>query len=529
MDETFSTIRPRAGDLEPISFEFSSPFLYVTLVFLITLVVFYYSSISSKRLDAPLIGSHLSLEERKKRYIHDCISLLRDGWQLLKRGTPMYRLTTSSGTEIVILHPRYIPELRTIPDATLDIHHAVASFLAGKWASIADRLIPLAITCIKADLTPALSRLTPIMAEEVDLAFARLVPDCTTPTSIPIYRLTQDLVTQISARLFVGHPTCHDPTYLDLARDFSELAFVVAQDMLLYRPWQQIFMAPFIPSVRRLVLLRFRAISYLRDFARQRRQTYLSDPSNDPDDFTKWLLARAPEEWKEDYSLQAEIMLRLAGAATHTTSSTVAQQLLDLVVHPEYITILRDEIISALATNNNQWDANVIRKLRKMDSFMKESFRFSPTGPTIFKRYVAKDTVLSDGTLLPKGTFVEVDIYSRDFDTEIVEDANEFDGLRWFRLRERGDKGDEYTHKFETADQRYLQWGSGKHACPGRFLASMESKRILAKILLEYDIAPGANWDRLKRDENGRPRSKMFGRLVFANSEAKITFTRRSQ
>lgn len=58
----------------------------------------------------------------------------------------------------------------------------------------------------------------------------------------------------------------------------------------------------------------------------------------------------------------------------------MAQALFDLVSHPEYIAPLRDEVQAVKASDGEKWTKAGIAKLRKMDSFMKESQRFRPPG-----------------------------------------------------------------------------------------------------------------------------------------------------
>lgn len=58
----------------------------------------------------------------------------------------------------------------------------------------------------------------------------------------------------------------------------------------------------------------------------------------------------------------------------------MAQVVFDLVSHPEYFGPLRDEVKSVKASDGDTWTKAGIAKLRKMDSFMKESQRFRPPG-----------------------------------------------------------------------------------------------------------------------------------------------------
>jgi cytochrome P450 len=75
-------------------------------------------------------------------------------------------------------------------------------------------------------------------------------------------------------------------------------------------------------------------------------------------------------------------------AAIHTTTTTSCQAIFDLVVRPEYIQPLRDEIEQVIAEDGHEADSDgflklkkaSLTKLKKLDSFLKESQRFNPTG-----------------------------------------------------------------------------------------------------------------------------------------------------
>lgn len=64
------------------------------------------------------------------------------------------------------------------------------------------------------------------------------------------------------------------------------------------------------------------------------------------------------------------------------------QIIYDLLVHPEYLTPLREEIDQVLKEDGHEttrdgtqnFKKSSIPKLRKLDSFMKESQRLSPAG-----------------------------------------------------------------------------------------------------------------------------------------------------
>lgn len=79
-----------------------------------------------------------------------------------------------------------------------------------------------------------------------------------------------------------------------------------------------------------------------------------------------------------DNDFIASIQLKLSFAAIHTSAAAPTQMLYDLCARPEYIQPLRDEIDEVMARNDERMTKQSLRKLIKMDSFMKESQRFNP-------------------------------------------------------------------------------------------------------------------------------------------------------
>lgn len=402
--------------------------------------------------------------------------------------------------------------------------------------------MPWAVSVIKSELTPGLPRLMPVISEEIDIALERFMPPCDDWTPVCIFALAQEVVAQVSARVFVGIPLCRNARWQELCRDYTDLAFGASREIKRWKPWQRPFVALFIPKLRGLLRARRDAINFMKPIVKGRA----SGEGAGRDDFTEWIRTKTPPEIAHNYALMAEIQCQLAVAAIHTTSMGLSHSVYDLVQNPEYLPILRAEVedvvgsVRAAAGGGDGYTRDTMAKLRKVDSFIKEGQRFNPAGFTSFKRMVMRDIVLSDGKLLPEGTLIEIDGYHRYFDPAAgrqlgllgedrdpagadaaadAENLARFDGLRFYRLREQAG-ADKASHQFATSNNDYLAWGLGRHTCPGRFFASNEIKSILSKLLLKYDMAavdPAA----------GRPANDNFGSQIGPNKEAKVLFRRR--
>jgi cytochrome P450 len=106
----------------------------------------------------------------------------------------------------------------------------------------------------------------------------------------------------------------------------------------------------------------------------------------------------------------------------------------------------------------------------------------------IGKRILNCPIDLSDGTHLPTGTIVAVPNEAVNHDPENYPDPERFDGYRFVKLREMKAGVTSQYHQFVTSNKTSLNFGYGKHACPGRFFASAEIKMILAYLLISFDF-----------------------------------------
>ena len=75
--------------------------------------------------------------------------------------------------------------------------------------------------------------------------------------------------------------------------------------------------------------------------------------------------------------------------------------------------------------------------------------------------------------------------YHHGFDPEIHPHPDTFDPYRHLRKRQ-----DSNTHKFHFASvsEDMLNWGAGRHACPGRFFAQETLKLLIIYLLTHYEF-----------------------------------------
>ena len=229
-----------------------------------------------------------------------------------------------------------------------------------------------------------------------------------------------------------------------------------------------------------------------------------------------WMIecANGPEQ-DPQHLAHLEIVISLA--AIHTSQMNTVHVLYDLAARPEYIEELRSEIRTVAAAEGG-WNKTSYTKLRKLDSFMKESQRFNPPSVLSYHRVMTQSYTMADGTKLSKGAHISMPVQAIQHDPEVTDNPGEFDGLRYYRLRQR--QGEAHLHQFATTAKTQLNFGHGQAACPGRFFASLEIKCILVRFIMNYDF---------KLSGSERPPNLRAHEFIFPNPEGELLIKEREQ
>ncbi|TGO17826.1 hypothetical protein BTUL_0014g00200 [Botrytis tulipae] len=274
--------------------------------------------------------------------------------------------------------------------------------------------------------------------------------------------------------------------WMEIQRMFPENVFRVAIQMRVIPPYLKRISSYLMPAswaVSRNLHSAQRLITPIVE--ERRRMETVNDPDyKPPNDFLQWLM---DEAWNERDGQPAELVHRLlvlALASVHTTSMTATQVLYDIIAHPEYLEPLREEILQALKEDGG-WQKTTLTKMRKLDSFMKESQRLN--GPSLigFKRAAMEDITLSDGTVLPKGVHMVVPVVPISLES-VTPDPGVFQGFRFYYERQK--PGQSNLHQFAMTDKNNMHFGHGKYSCPGRFFAAHAIKILIAHLILNYDF-----------------------------------------
>ncbi|KAL4965799.1 cytochrome P450 [Aspergillus stella-maris] len=485
------------GEVIPVS----SQILGVGLILIVGYYI--YTTLASERAlsgfpAATLPGGDLS---PKESYFKDTSGTIAAG---LKAFSGPFQLITGTGPKIVLSH-RYADELRNRPE--LDFNEAFRTdFFAhysgfdGFRASLDNpTLIP---SMLRMKLTQSLGLVTNHLVDEATVALKELYGEDREWRSISVKQQNLNLVARLSSRVFLGRPICRNGQWLEIAKNHTVDSFLAARDLraqpFFLRPIMHYFM-PHNKNIQRHYTDAKRIIETEVERRRIRAEITLASGGKPPkvSDAIGWMVEVANGKKNVDY---VAAQLSLTVAAIHATTEALTVALLDLVTYPDLIPQLRKEVIEVLGTGA-RWSKQALYKMKLMDSFLKESQRLHPinTIAVSMNRKVMRSLTLSDGTTLPRGARLMVAANLRD--PAIYPNADAFEPARFLKMRESDSKSS--THQYVSTSAKMFAFGHGKHACPGRFLASSELKIALAHMILKYDwkLDPSDNAPRFFENE----------------------------
>ncbi|KAL0574356.1 hypothetical protein V5O48_007598 [Marasmius crinis-equi] len=384
---------------------------------------------------------------------------------------------------VVVSGPDMLDDVRKASDEQLSLREAFQDILHSEMMfGKQTRRDPYHVDVIKNILTRSIAPKFDDMYEELATAFDEEIPKTREWTQVPVLKRLLPVVCRISNRVFVGLPLCRNKDWVALNVDYTTHVFTAIRTLGVLPKFIQPVVGWFISPLPASFL---RASKHLRHMIIERLEAEDKGYSDAPDDLLTWFVQEAEgveERLKPETLIRR--MLNANFAAVHTTSNEFTNALVNLVIHPEYIEPLREEIERII--QHDGWTKAAMGKMQKLDSFLRESQRVSSSTAFGVFRKTLEDFTFSNGIVIPAGTFMSTAPYASHFDENNYPNAYKFDGFRFSRLREK--EGEGHKHQMVVADRSHLNFGIGKHACPGRFFAVNELKALMSHVLLNYDI-----------------------------------------
>lgn len=226
----------------------------------------------------------------------------------------------------------------------------------------------------------ALTRNTPTVlasfTAEVDYAVKQNIGLCETWTAIKPRGAMSRVAALMSGRAFVGLPLSREDKWVEATVNYTgdvSRAWMV----LRLTPWYiRPFFAPFLPEVKSLKRQRDMNEKMLAPLLGKEPLPAEKDEKKIPGgDMINWFRQQYKE--KPTAAQLGRDQLLATFASIYNLSNALTYVVFDLAAHPECISELRDELNEVLS-DGAAIDKQTLPKLRKLDSFVKESQRLSP-------------------------------------------------------------------------------------------------------------------------------------------------------
>ncbi|KAG6050539.1 hypothetical protein E4U39_003815 [Claviceps sp. Clav50 group G5] len=322
----------------------------------------------------------------------------------------------------------------------------------------------------------------------------------------PCFPFCLKIVARLTIFSLFGESLCRDVAFLDLCCEFGN---ALPMDALLLRSlpsWAKPLVVRYLTTTRRLGELQ----EIIGAEINKRRNSGEKTPMKDFLDYTMdWIDNRRDTMFDDAHVVH--VMISVIFAALHTSSQLVAHTLFELATRRDYIGALREEIEQCFE-QHGQGTKAAIDSMYKIDSFIKETQRFNPLDAASLARVALKEFTFSNGLHVPKGSVIFTPNSPIFEDERFYPNSKNFDGFRFSRMR--GDPKLKSSCDLTATNEQSMHFGTGRHACPGRFMASDEVKLAVIFILQNFDIA--------MENFGPRPKNHAFGKFMLPDMAAKI-------
>jgi len=206
------------------------------------------------------------------------------------------------------------------------------------------------------------------------------------------------------------------------------------------------------------------------------RQKLAADPHQPPTNFLESMLASRDDDGKpfSDEVIFGNCMTMLL-AGEDTTANSVAWAVHLLLDHPAEVAALRQELDATLRDAPLPRDLEEANRLERATAVANESMRLLPVAPINFL-HALHDTTLGD-LAIPKGTAIVLLTRIAATDEKYFAEPARFLPERW--MIKDGRTHDPSAHQ---------PFGSGPRICPGRSLALIEMRVMLATLYRNFDV-----------------------------------------
>ncbi|GAP90880.1 putative cytochrome P450 oxidoreductase [Rosellinia necatrix] len=412
---------------------------------------------------------------------------------VLKEGRKKYPdtpfLAKNNRHSFIIFPPKCFDELKRLPEHTASAKAFFHAANYGDWTFIGTETQTLLKTII-ADLTRSMPARVLNRQQDCRIAFESIIGYCPEWKEFNLLMSTFKIVAKVNACSFVGRELGTNENWVKAVMMSPLVIHVAVTLMNACPPLLRPLLSPlaFLPTMKNQWDMKRLLTPMIKEDiktfeATEDKKELLRPKYEGKIPFTAMLLSRYKGSQASIQQLVEDYIL-VSFDSTPSTASALYHVLCELSIRPEAVDILRRELSEIMV--DGKLPSTHLQELKRMDSFLRESFRMHPVSLFSLQRVTEKPVKLSAGPEIPAGAIIGVDAAAINRSPELWENPDEFDMNRFYNLRQNN--GNENKFHFLTTGSDSPGWGDGTQACPGRFFATSTIKIALAYIIQHYDI-----------------------------------------
>ena len=183
-----------------------------------------------------------------------------------------------------------------------------------------------------------------------------------------------------------------------------------------------------------------------------------------------------PNSGVDDSNVAGNVLTMLL-AGEDTTANSLAWMIFHLSCHPAALARARDEVDGVLGGDKLPSRYEQLARLPFIEACIHETMRLRPVAPLMLVE-AARDTVVA-GIEIPARQLVMCLMRPGATDERHFTDAQAFQPERWL---------DPAAKSATSAKRVAMPFGAGPRLCPGRYLAILEMKMVIAMLLASFDL-----------------------------------------
>ncbi|KAJ9053660.1 hypothetical protein DSO57_1022063 [Entomophthora muscae] len=318
------------------------------------------------------------------------------------------------------------------------------------------------------NITPLLKGVLPDVLDQITKEFGTRLKEM--PAMVDSYSFISEIVISSVAILLVGHTLAQNAQLRHIMKTYSdEIEALITKGL----QWKTI---PFVGNklAHKLVRSQTPSVKVRKNIRDIINSTYIDRTAMANPPAATNVLESLVDEGHTIEAI-AHSLMGLIFASVSTTTNTCLFLINDLLAFPNFIARLKAEQIEYPLDLTKEY----LDQMVYLNSAIRETLRHR--GHRLEQwRITTHDHVTQAGITIPKQSLLALDVSSLHFNEDVYPSPLEYNPFRFVGSRQSA------TH----IDASYIGFGSGLHACPGRFFAVQEVTAIMATLLRGYDFAP---------------------------------------